>query len=415
VTVQHDSQHDSPHGPAGPAAHGRVIHGSPGCPAASYTDIMAPMRAGEHLALFDQQREQADFLFGDAGGHDFWVATKIDDIRAILQDGDTFSSDSLVASDPNPEYRWIPEMLGGQEHTKWRQLLGQFFAPSAVEKLKPRMYEVINEIIDDVIDQGGCDFVHDVALRYPTTVFVEWMGLPTADIPLFQHWETEMMHNSHDTERSVPAMTAVIDYFQNLVAERRRAPQDDLLSIAATWQIDGVPVDDNDLLATCLGLFIAALDSVGGQLGYSMMHLATHESDRKRLLAEPKLWQSGIEELLRYYSFVVTSRKITRDVDLNGCPMKAGQMVFVAMSAASRDPQEFPDADKVILDRKANRHLAFGAGRHRCLGSHLARAELMVALPEWHRRIPDYRLVEGSILEEHGGVIGLDNLPLIWR
>jgi cytochrome P450 len=372
------------------------------------------MRALEHFEMFDRHREGADFWFGDAAGHEFWFPTRIADIRDALQQPAVFSSSSVVPADPDPQYLWIPEMLDPPLHTKWRQLLGSWFSPGSIDRLKPRIRQRFREILDEVAGRGECDFVKDVALRFPNTIFMEIMGLPVAEAERFQYWEEEILHSNYDTERTAPAMSAVIAYFGELIARRRKDPKDDLVSAASRWEIDGAPANDADLLAMCLLLFMAGLDTVAAQLSYSVMHLARNDEDRHRLLAEPESWPSAIEEFLRYYAFVTPGRKVTRDIDFNGCPMRAGQMVFLPLSAATRDPAEFPDGDQVILDRKANRHIAFGAGPHRCLGSHLARAELLIGLTEWHRRIPHYRLVEDVPILEHGGQIGLDNLPLAW-
>ncbi|HTK66331.1 MAG TPA: cytochrome P450 [Pseudonocardia sp.] len=392
----------------------RSTRGAPGCPAARYEELQASMHALEHFDNFDRHREEADFWFGDAAGHEFWFLTRMADIRDALQQPDLFSSSSVVPADPDPAYLWIPEMLDPPLHTKWRHLLGSWFAPGAVDRLRPRIEQRFSEILDDVIERGECDLVKDVALRFPNTIFMEIMGLPVEEAERFQYWEEEILHSNYNPERTIPAMIEVNAYFSDLITRRRKDPRDDLVSAAGQWEIDGEPVQDSDLLAMCLLLFMAGLDTVAAQFTYSIMHLARYPDDRRRLLAEPELWPSAIEEFLRYYAFVTPGRKVTRDVEFNGCPMKAGQMLFLPLSAATRDPAEFPDAEKVIIDRKANRHLAFGAGPHRCLGSHLARAELSIGLREWHRRIPHYRLRDDVPILEHGGQIGLDNLPIVW-
>jgi cytochrome P450 len=271
------------------------------------------------------------------------------------------------------------------------------------------------EILDDVASRGECDYVADVALRFPNTIFMEIMGLPVSDADQFQVWETDILHTgATGNERSLAAMNEVVAYFAELVAERRKTPREDLVSAAIGFEIDGKPVSDEDLLYMCLLLFMAGLDTVAMQLSYSMMHLATHDDDRRRLVENPSLFPGAIEEFLRYYSFVTPGRKIMADTDFHGCPVKAGQMAFLPLVAANRDPAEFPDAGQVIIDRDENRHIAFGAGPHRCLGSHLARQELRIGLMDWHARIPNYRLAEGVEIREHGGQIGLDNLPLLW-
>jgi cytochrome P450 len=161
-------------------------------------------------------------------------------------------------------------------------------------------------------------------------------------------------------------------------------------------------------------MFMAGLDTVSIQLSYAFWHLACHPADRGRLVKEPALIPSAVEEFLRLFAFVAPARKVMRDVDFHGCPLKAGDMVLVPLSAATRDPSHFADATAFVPERENNNHIAFGAGPHRCLGSHLARRELRVALEEWHQRIPDYRLTEGVAVIEHGGMYGIDALELSW-
>jgi cytochrome P450 len=289
------------------------------------------------------------------------------------------------------------------------------FSPAAVAKLEPRVTQRFDEILEEIAPRGHCDYVADVALRFPNTIFMEIMGLPVSDADQFQAWETDILHTgSVGNDVSLRAMNEVIAYFVGLVGERRKAPKDDLVSVATTFEIDGQRVSDDDLLSMCLLLFMAGLDTVAMQLSYSMMHLATHDDDRRRLVAEPSLFPTAMEEFLRYYSFVTPGRKVVHDTEVNGCPVKAGQMVYLPLVSANRDGSEFPDADKVVIDREVNRHIAFGAGPHRCLGSHLARQELRIGLMGWHARIPEYRLAEGAVIREHGGQIGLDNLPIEW-
>jgi cytochrome P450 len=383
-----------------------------------FDEVMTPVSGpGEHFDRYDELRAQGDVHFGVAGAeeHPFWMLTRMEDIRNCMQDASVFSSSAVTPDAPNPPYFWIPEMLDPPLHTKWRHLLGPFFAPGAVDRLKPRVHEVMTEILDEVVDRGRCDYVADVALRFPNTIFMEIMGLPVADAAQFQVWETAILHagpTSADT--ALQAMMEVMGYFGELIAERRKNPREDIVSVALTWSINDEPVTDNDLLSFCLLMFMAGLDTVAMQLSYSMYHLARHDDDRRRLVEDPTLWDSAIEEFLRYYAFVSPGRKVMKDTEVGGCPVKAGQMVWMPLASANRDPAEFPDADKVLIERPVNRHLAFGAGPHRCLGSHLARRELLVGLTEWHKRIPDYRLDPDIPVREHGGQVGLDNLPLVW-
>jgi cytochrome P450 len=390
------------------------------CPVTHFHEVNKPTAdGGWHFANFDAKREEAPVHQGKAGDYDYFLITRMADIRANFQNPKVFSSTAVVPADPDPPYMWIPEMLDGQQHTAWRQLLGPLFSPAAIAALEPQVRKRFGEILDDVAPRGQCDFVQDVGLVFPNTIFMDIMGLPREDAASFQKWETDILHTGYGGDADVAqlqyaAMMDVTAYFSELIQERRKDPRTDLLSIAVGWEIDGKPIPDDDMLAFCLLMFMAGLDTVAAQLAYSFWHLAKHPDDRRRLVDDPSLIPGAIEEFLRYYSFVTPGRKVLQDTEVAGCPIKAGQMVYMPIAAANRDPREFDDADRVIIDRQANRHIAFGAGPHRCLGSHLARQELRVGLEMWHQRIPDYSLLEGAEVSEHGGQIGLDHLHLVW-
>ncbi|MET0663123.1 MAG: cytochrome P450 [Ilumatobacteraceae bacterium] len=398
------------------------IENPTGCPITHFHEVnteAAP--AGWHFDNFDIKREQAPVHTGVAGPAQYFLITRMADIRASFQNASVLSNSAVVPADPNPMYRWIPEMLDGREHTAWRHLTGPFFSPSAVAALETSVRARFAEVLDSVAGKGSCDFVQDVALLFPNVIFMDLFGLPRDDAETFQRWEVDILHGGHSTEegeqRRVDAMTAVMGYFGALIADRRANPdpsRNDILSQSLSWEIDGSPISDQDLLDFCLLMFMAGLDTVAAQLTFSWWHLATHDADRRRIVNEPELIPTAIEEFLRYYSFVTPGRKVVTDTEIAGCPIKAGQMVYLPLVSGNRDPREFPDADKVVIDRESNRHLAFGGGPHRCLGSSLARQELRVAMEMWHERIPDYRIAPGAEIREHGGQVGIDSLPLVW-
>jgi cytochrome P450 len=399
-----------------------TIENPTGCPVTHFHEVnteRAPV--GWHFANFDAKREQGAVHTGVAGPAQYFLVTRMADIRASFQNASVFSNRSVVPADPDPMYRWIPEMLDGREHTAWRQLLGPFFAPAAVAKMESSVRARFGEVLNSVAARGECDFVHDVALLFPNIIFMDLFGLPRDDAETFQAWEVDILHGGHSSEegqtRRMNAMMAVMGYFTQLIADRRANPdpaRTDILSQSLSWEIDGTPISDQDLLDFCLLMFMAGLDTVAAQLTFNWWHLATHDADRQRIVDQPALIPTAIEELLRYYAFVTPGRKAITDTEIAGCPVKAGQMVYLPLVSANRDPREFPDADQVVLDRAANRHIAFGAGPHRCLGSSLARQELQVAMEMWHERIPHYRVAPGAEIREHGGQIGIDNLPLVW-
>ena len=378
---------------------------------------LAPGVPLSHIEDVDRLRSQHR-SFRSTLAQGFWVLTQGIDIRSALQDPGTFSSAAIVPTDPDPQYMLVPEMMDPPQHTSWRQLLAPWFSPRAVEKLGEAVRRRCVELIEPIASREECEFHVDFAYRYPTSIFLELMGLPTEDLPLFQRWNDEIHHLPFDVdpqrERSLAAQNAVKAYFADLMELRRLEPSDDLLTAAMSWRIGDERVAIDELLSMCLLMFQAGMDTVSSQLAYMFWHLATHPDDRRVIAEDPTVIPGAVEEFLRFYAFVAPSRRLTRDVSYAGCPMKAGEMVFIPLCGATRDPDLFDDALEFRMDRAVNNHIAFGAGPHRCLGSHLARMELRIALEEWHSRIPEYRLADGQAIAEHGGMFGIDSLSLVW-
>ncbi|MEU6539083.1 cytochrome P450 [Streptomyces sp. NPDC047000] len=369
-------------------------------------------------------QERWDEMAGTHGGfrstvaRGFWVVTDGPAVQRALQDWRTFSSTSVTALDPDPEFLWIPEMLDPPAHTVWRRLLGRHFSPAAVAAREPEVRRTAAELIDGLRERDGAEVLDAFARRFPTLIFMRLMGLPEQDLPTFLAWTRELLHLSHtedpDGARRLAAMREVSTYFEEQIALRRRTPLDDLLSHAMSWTIDGEPIDDRDLHAFCVLMFQAGFDTVPISIGWALYHFATHPEQRAEILADPSLIRTGVEEILRVYSFVVPARKATRDVEVGGCPVRAGEMVMLPLAVTNRDPERYANPREVDLRRRATDHIAFGSGPHRCLGSHLARLELDVAVEEWHRRIPDYRITPGQELWQHGNMYGITSLRLEW-
>jgi len=387
------------------------------CPVLNF-DYTATKPAGTWLQTYDDLRSRFPWYRNDFGPG-FWTVVNYEGILQIMQDPETFSNSVVTALDPNPPYKWIPEMLDGDEHKQWRRQLGPLFAPGAVERLDETVRQRAIELIDGIADRGSCDFMAEFAQRFPTTIFLELMGLPVDELDQFLAWEHDILHTDLGQEggqdKQIGAMMAVMGRFSTIIAERREQPRDDIVSKALTYEIDGKPVTDADLLSFCLLMFMAGLDTVSVTLGWTFWHLARNDADRKRIVADPGLIPSAIEEFVRAYAIVIPARKAMKDIEIQGCPMKAGDMVNIPLNAATRDDAAFPNATTVDITRKPNNHIGFGAGPHRCLGSHLARRELKIALEEWHKRIPQYRLAPETQLVESGGQLGLESLPLEWR
>jgi cytochrome P450 len=318
----------------------------------------------------------------------------------------------------------IPENLNGPEHTKWRRLLAPHFSPGRIQSWDSRIRSRATLLIEGLIDRGECDFVRDFALRYPTAIFLEIMGLPAEDLDMLLEWETAILHPagedpSANLGQMQAAQIAVTGYFADVIARRREVPTAErvpgLVTEALDWRIDGEPVSDDELLRFYLLMFMAGLDTVTAELGYGFLHLATHPQDRRRLVTEPEVADHAVEELLRAYPIVNVPREVVRETEIAGCPVKPGDFVILSYPSAGRDDSTYPAAREVDFDRDHTSHLTFGAGPHRCLGSHLARHELLVAYQEWHRRIPEYELQPAApFTEATGGMMTLNSLPLRW-
>jgi cytochrome P450 len=388
-----------------------------GCPILSYSPHeRRPI--GEWAAFFDQLRADAPVVRNTfAGG--YYVLTRYEDILGAYQDPETFTTDAVTVFEPDPSYRWIPHMLGGDEHRQWRRLLGPAFSPKAIAALDDRIRGWAAELIGALAARGECDVIADFSFYYPTTIFLGLMGLPPEDLPRFMAWESNILHSTGSTPEEIEAnrmtaMAAVFGYFRSVIAERRAQPGEDLISQAIGFEVDGRPVTDDEVTSYCFFMFMAGLDTVAA-FGYTVYHFATHPEDRRRIVADPSLIPAAIEEILRVYAFTIPARKVKKDIEVAGCPIAAGSMVQLPIRAATRDPSAFSGGAGIQIDRKPNNHIAFGAGPHRCLGSHLARHELVIAQEEWHKRIPDYRLADGAAIFEVGRSSGPDSMPIAWN
>lgn len=380
--------------------------------------------AGAHFAEIDDLREQHRFYW-NSEGPGYWVLTRFEDIREAFQDPGTFCNRSIVPTDPDPEYRFLPSFIDPPEHMKYRRLMNRWFAPAAVTKMQPHITAAARETVTALAGDGECDFTATFGDRYPVRVFLTSMGLSnTADADFFVSCVRRLSHQfqtTHEADGENPVMAAWNDiaaYWTDAIADRRAHPLDsdvDFVTLLTQSDLGDRPLPDDEIRDLCVTLTIGSLDTMKSQLGWCFYHLATYEDDRRRIVDDPSLTPSAVEEFLRAYPIVSMARKLTRDVEFHGCPMKKDQMVLLSIQSATRDPRMFPDPSDVVIDRQPNRHIAFGASEHRCLGSHLARAELRTAIDEWHKQIPDYRIGRSQPLMAHGGQISLLELPLTWE
>jgi hypothetical protein len=281
-----------------------------------------------------------------------------------------------------------------------------------MKKLEPRARALANELIDKFAKRGSADAAVEYAQEIPVRLIAHMLGLPEADGNLYRKWIKMVLEDGiTDVSIAVEAAGEMTHYFMGYVHERTEKPGDDLISYLIKARHNGQPLSAENVIGSLRLLLIAGIDTTWSGIGSCIWHLATHPEDRRRLVAEPALMPTAIEEFLRAYAPVTMAREVVKETKLNGCTFKPGQMVLLSFPAANRDPAMFPDADKVIIDRKENRHSAFGLGIHRCVGSNLARLEMTVAVEEWLKRIPRFTLA-GDVAWSEGTVRGPRQLPI---
>jgi cytochrome P450 len=286
-----------------------------------------------------------------------------------------------------------------------------------MKRLEPRVRAICNELIDEFIADGKCDAAARYTKHIPVRAIAHMLGIPETDGDLFVKWIHMILELSIKNESMLmQAVQEMSAYFAGHIEYRKTHQTDDLIStLMKARDRDGNPLEDSQVMGSLRLLLIAGIDTTWSAIGSSLWHLATTPADRDRLIAEPELMPSAIEEFLRAYSPVTMAREVMKETTISGCPVKPGNMVLLSFPAANRDPAMFPDADKVVIDRKENRHAAFGLGIHRCVGSNLARMEMTVAIEEWLKRIPDFKLdPAGKVTWSEGTVRGPRQLPVLF-
>jgi len=392
-----------------------------GCPV-SHTDYTIERPLFETYQLLDAERDRGPFLWNDTRPRPFWMITDYEHVLEALQMPDVFSNEVISALTPEHTFDLLPQYLDPPEHTSMRRALNRWFAPAAVRRLEPLVLSRCDELIDELRPQGGCDLVADFAIRFPTDLFLATLNLPVADGPVFLG-HVENVFASFAGRRLDEAATStewIRGYFDQAITDRERHPQDtdtDFISRLLVATMDGAPIPRETIITICYTAMVAGLDTTRSALGFIFHHLAGDPALRHRLTAQPELWPRAVEEFIRLYPLVyMDGRLVTRDIDFHGLPLRKGNILWLGLGSANHDPAKFPDPLTFDLEREdVNHHLAFGAGPHRCMGMHLARHELVIAVTEWHKRIPDYELATAEQLYERGAQLSIDRLPLRWE
>ena len=367
------------------------------------------------FSWFEEMRTQHPVFYDERTR--IWQVFRYEDVLAVLTDYARFSSqayelmggflsNTLIAKDP-------------PDHRKLRNLVNQAFTPRAVTRLSDRITQITQELLDQVRLQGKMDIVSDIAFPLPAKVIAELLGVPSEDWNIFQRWARV---GSSDTVNSRQAdgrsmQVEMFNYFSALLEERRRTPREDLISSLSTAEVDGERLSQSELVSFCTLLLAAGQETTKNLIANATVCLTDHPDTMERLIHEPALMPTAIEEILRYLPPVwFLFRQTKSDVELAGQHIPANQAVLAWTASANRDPARFPDPDRFDIEREPNRHLAFGHGIHFCVGAPLARLEAKIALPMMLQQLRGLRRVEGVPITVHTGIVFvIRSLPVTFQ
>lgn len=312
----------------------------------------------------------------------------------------------------------IPMQIDPPDHAKYRRVLDPLFSRKALAWLQPYVTDLVNEMIDGFESRGSCEFTGEFATPFPARVFLRMMGMDEADLDDLVRAKDGIVHpprqDMAETARVQHAAgQELYRHFEKIVAAKRAAPGDDLITRMLALTIDDRALSDDEIVDICYVLLLAGLDTVTDTMTLSWAFLARNPSYREQIVADPGLVPGAIDELLRWESPIPGVPRIaTEPTEIGGCPVRKGDIVYVSFGSANSDETALPDAGTVRFDRSPNRHLAFGGGIHHCLGSHLAKLQIGTAMREWHRRIPEYRVTNNIPLQYTFGLRSVEYLPL---
>jgi hypothetical protein len=380
---------------------------------------LEPEWSEDPYRIQDDLRERCPIAHtGRFGGG--WLPTRYEDVAAIAADTESFSSRSIIMSNFRPPREVAP--IGGTPpissdppfHHDARKLLLPAFTKTAVTRQEPATRAFCHSLLDGLEGQPVVDAARDYAQHIPMRVIADMLGFPQEDGPQFAEFVENTLEGINlPPEERMARMGALFDYLLAQIHDHIDSPRDDLTTFLVNAELYGRKLEPSHVAGTMALLLLAGIDTTWSAIGASLWHLARTPADRQRLAAEPGLLPTAMEEFLRAYAPVTMARLVRDDIHWRGADMKADDWILLSFPAANRDPAQFDRAGEVVIDREVNRHAAFGLGIHRCIGSHLARMELRVALEAWLERIPEFTLDDPAAVRWSAGQIrGPRTLPL---
>jgi len=354
---------------------------------------------------------------GGAAGQDGWFVTHYEDIREVYQNAELYSTYNLVNFQEmvGEHFLMLPLSIDPPEHGKYRVFLNPWFSPKAIKALEPKITATVNGLIDSFADKGRCDVAYDFGRIYPVRVFMNLMGFPPERMDEFLQWEYALLHSQGDQQKVAWGIGSALRYLRAFIGEKKKAPLDETLtSYIAHGEIEGRPLTDDEIMGMVGFLWVGGLDTVAATSALTFRRLALDGELQAQLRANPDTHVEAIEEFLRLNPVVNSMRKVKKDHQIHGVTIRAGEYVTGLNIAGNYDPAEFEAPRTFRTDRPSNRHFSLAGGPHRCLGSHLARRELRIALTEFLRRIPQFRLAPEADMTVTPGLVAAPRLPIVW-
>ncbi len=348
------------------------------------------------------------------GGH--WVVTRGANVLQIYADSDHFSVDSFGV----PRAEGAQQPLGAlikdpPAHSQYRQFLNVGLSPRVVRDNEAAIRARAIALIEGFQQRGRCEAVRDFADVLPLSVFLDLVGLPLADREMLAEWTAETVRGADVIARQ-QAFNALADYLAPVLARRRGGDGGDMLSAIANLEVDGVRISNEEAVGAAIHLCMAGLDTVASLLVFVLAYLARHPQERHLLLTDAARLQGAATEFTRRFPIVVMSRRVRRDMELEGTTLKRDDMITAATMVYNLDPDIFPDPLRVDPNRRTVQLATFGHGIHRCPGAILGRSELVITLQEWLKRIPDFEILDESALHTNGGIVAsMPALELRWK
>lgn len=378
-------------------------------------------------AYKEARESEPVYRFPMPNGQYAWIVTRYDDAVEVLNDARLVTNPPYLSDTDRPVGPPHQEIISRNllsvnpsDHRRLRRLIQKAFTPRMIERLRGRIQQIADELLDRVQNKGAMNLIEDFAFPLPIIVICEMLGVPIEDQDRFREWSNTIMEGVNDprfAQQSEEVMIAFVDYLKELIASRRQDLKEDLISDLIAVEDEGDVLSEQELYALVFVLIIAGHETTVNLIGNGVLALLEHSDQKEKLLGRPELILPAIEEILRYNGPAEVSnvRWATEDVEIRGKRIRKGEMLFVSFSSANRDPEQFPEPDSLDITREANQHIAFGKGVHYCLGAPLARLEGEIALGTLLRRMPNIRLsATANDLEWRAGMIirGVKEIPV---